>query len=247
MKFSNPPAEERLLVIVLLNPAMAVAFVRYRQRRGTPMRPLARSPASPAVQAQRPALHVLHRARARGGAAVITTSSSRIARQIARRTFDGIPSSVSEARAWSSERLQELGVDPPVNLALALSEFATNTVVHTRSGLDGSAFASGSSSPPTGCGSRCVTQDRLLGIRQPGAPLVSPQNTSEGSRSWRRSRLPGVGSRPGPERSRRCPGELPHFPGSPAHLPAAPHTTGRSRDGADGGAGRGGQVRPPYR
>ncbi|RKS04992.1 hypothetical protein DFP74_0573 [Nocardiopsis sp. Huas11] len=37
MEFSNPAsAEERLLVTALLNPPLAMALVRYRQRRGIP-------------------------------------------------------------------------------------------------------------------------------------------------------------------------------------------------------------------
>jgi anti-sigma regulatory factor (Ser/Thr protein kinase) len=59
----------------------------------------------------------------------------------ARHTFDGVPKSAGEARAWAEERLADEGIDAPDDLDLIVSELATNAIQHTRSGEEGGTFS----------------------------------------------------------------------------------------------------------
>ncbi|RKS04993.1 histidine kinase-like protein [Nocardiopsis sp. Huas11] len=67
--------------------------------------------------------------------------SPRTGAKIVRHTFEGLPGSVGKAREWAETRLQELGIKVPDQFMLVLSELATNSIKHTRSGLDGGMFA----------------------------------------------------------------------------------------------------------
>jgi anti-sigma regulatory factor (Ser/Thr protein kinase) len=59
----------------------------------------------------------------------------------ARHTFPGVPASIEKARVWARDRLTNQGVDVPEDLALVLSELATNAIQHTRSGAPSGTFA----------------------------------------------------------------------------------------------------------
>jgi anti-sigma regulatory factor (Ser/Thr protein kinase) len=59
----------------------------------------------------------------------------------ARHTFPGVPASIAKARVWARDTLTDDGMGVPEDLTLVLTELATNTIQHTRSGLDGGTFA----------------------------------------------------------------------------------------------------------
>ncbi|WP_116246862.1 ATP-binding protein [Nocardiopsis sp. FIRDI 009] len=60
---------------------------------------------------------------------------------IIRHTFDGTTHAARHARAWARHRLEALGVEPPTDLELILSELATNAVAHSHSGDPGGTLA----------------------------------------------------------------------------------------------------------
>jgi anti-sigma regulatory factor (Ser/Thr protein kinase) len=56
------------------------------------------------------------------------------------RSFDGIPAAIGEARAWA-KALLPAGCSRADDVALVVSELATNAVIHSASGAPGGRFA----------------------------------------------------------------------------------------------------------